>query len=209
MSFSPAQLLSLSKRIKAISQVGLTYSIDDYNLERYKELEHISYELTAAITDQPENIISGFYLNGKEYPTPKADIRAVVFNDQQQILLVREKEDRKWSLPGGWADIGYSPSEIAVKEVEEETGLIVKPAKLLAVFDKKFHPHPPELEYVYKICIRCIITGGQIKQSHDIMEAGFFDQENIPELSEKRVVLSQINLMFEFLHNPDKEVVFD
>ncbi len=203
------QPLELAKRIQAISQVGLTYSTDEYNRERFSELQTISYELIRLFTGLPLAVISDFYLTGKEYPTPKTDIRAVIFNSGREILLVREKADNRWSLPGGWADIGYSPKEIAVKEVAEETGLVVVPKRLLAVLDKNLHPHPPALEHTYKYFIQCDITGGEIKGAHDISEARFFPQLDLPPLSEERVTISQIDLMFEFLDNPAKEVVFD
>lgn len=137
------------------------------------------------------------------------DIRAVIFNDQNQILLVKEKADGKWSLPGGWADIGLSPTEVAVKEAFEETGFIVAPKKLLAVLDKRHHPHPPQLDYTYKIFIRCHITGGEHTGAFDILDVGFFDQNTIPELSTDRVLPSQIDLMFEYLYHPDKEAIVD
>lgn len=200
---------NLVKRIKAIAQIGLTYSSDDYNQSRYKELENISYALHALLTGIPVQQLSNFYLNEKEYPTPKTDIRAVIFNDQHEILLVKEQTDQKWSLPGGWADIGLSPKETAVNEVAEETGLIVKPKKLLAVLDKKYYPHPPELEYVYKYFIECSIEGGELIKAHDITDVSFFDQNSIPPLSEVRVLKSQIDLMFEFHYNPAKETIFD
>ena len=200
---------NLIKQIKAISQIGLTYSSDDYNLSRYKELENISNELHALLTGIPIEELSNFYLNGKEYPTPKTDIRAVIFNDRHEILLVKEHTDHKWSLPGGWADIGLSPKETAVNEVAEETGFIVRPKKLLAVLDKKYYPHPPELEYVYKYFIECTIEGGEITKAHDITEVSFFSQDSIPVLSEERVLKYQIDLMFEFHYNPHKETIFD
>jgi len=200
---------NLIKQIKAISQIGLTYSSDDYNLSRYKELENISYKLHLLFTGIPIEELENFYLNKKEYPTPKTDIRAVIFNDQHEILLVKEQTNQKWSLPGGWADIGLSPKETAVNEVAEETGLIVKPKKLLAVLDKKYYPHPSELEYVYKYFIECSIEGGEITKAHDITEVSFFNQNSIPTVSEERVLKSQIDLMFEFHYNPDKETIFD
>lgn len=200
---------NLIKRIKAISQIGLNYSTDDYNVGRYKELENISHELYSLLAGITVVELGNFYLNKKEYPTPKTDIRAVIFNNVHEILLVKEQTDNKWSLPGGWADIGLSPKETAVNEVAEETGLIVVPNKLLAVLDKKYYPHPPELEYVYKYFIECVIESGEITKAHDITEVSFFNQNSIPPLSEIRVLKSQIDLMFEFHYNPDKETVFD
>lgn len=164
----------LAKQVQAIAQRGLTFSTDDYNIERYSELESISHALLGIFTNTPQELIRNFYLNKREYPTPKTDIRGVVFNEKNELLMVRERDDNRWSIPGGWADIGYSPREIVVKEVAEETGFIAEAKKLLAVLDKKCHPHTPQLEYAYKIFIQCTITGGIIKEAHDIIEVAFF-----------------------------------
>src|SRR5699024_11339969 len=94
------------------------------------------------------------------YDTPKDDVRPVVFKDDK-ILKVKEDGDNLWAIPGGWGDIGLSPSEVAVKEVQEESGYEVKTTKLIAIFDKKFHPHPPSAYHVYKIMIQCEIVGGK------------------------------------------------
>ena len=160
-------------------------------------------------TGHPIEALSIYFNDKKEYITPKVDIRAVIFNERKEILLVKEKSDGKWSLPGGWADIGLSPTEIAVKEAFEETGFTVKATKLLAVMDKRCHPHPPQLDYVYKIFIQCEITGGEQAIAFDILDVAFFAQDAIPELSTDRVLPSQINLMFDYLNNPGKEAIID
>lgn len=201
--------LELAKRIKAIAQTGLIFSTDEYNIERYKELETISHKLINELTGIPVEMARDFCIDSKEYPTSKSDIRAVIFNEQNEILLVQETSDNKWSLPGGWAEIGYSPKEVAIKEVAEETGLEVTADRLLAVLDKKHHAHPVELTYVYKYFILCSVKGGAFTKAHDINKVSYFSQQNIPALSENRVIKSQIDLMFEFLYNPGKEVVLD
>ncbi len=182
-----------------MAHLGLTYANNEYDRERYHELEQISLEMMQQVSGQPLAEITAYFNTKKEYITPKVDIRAVIFNDQKQLLLVREKADGKWSLPGGWADIGFSPKEIAVKEALEETGFNVKPVKLLAIFDKRCHPHPPQPDYVYKIFIQCEIINGEKTEAFDIMDVGFFNQNAIPGLSEDRVLPAQINLMFEYL----------
>ena len=203
------KLLHISKRLKAIATTGLIYCEDAYNMERYNELNALSDSMVELLTGTTLETIRNFYLDSKEYPTPKADIRAVIFNEEKKLLMVREKSDNKWSLPGGWADIGYTPAEVAVKEVVEETGLMVKPFKLLAVLDKKNYRHPPQPEYVYKHFIACEIVGGNLTTAHDISEVAYFARNEIPELSEIRVVREQVTLMFEFLDDPQKTPIFD
>jgi len=206
---SSIAILNYAKRLKTIAHLGLTYSSNEYDLERYQELEQISLEMMAMVTGQPLEILSTYFQSKKEYITPKVDIRVVIFNEQQEILLVKEKADGKWSLPGGWADIGLSPTEVAVKEALEETGFTVKPKKLLAILDKRCHPHPPQLDYVYKVFIQCEISSGVYNAAFDILDIGFFAQNSIPELSTDRVLPSQIDLMFEYLNNLNKEAIVD
>lgn len=202
-------ILSYARRLKTMAHLGLTYAGNEYEVERYKELEQISLEIMNGLTGQPLEMLYVYFESKKEYITPKGDIRAVIFNGQQQILLLKEKADGKWSLPGGWADIGLSPTEVAVKEVLEETGLSVKPKKLLAILDKHCHLHPPQLDYVYKIFIQCEVTGGTQTAAFDILDTGFFAQNTIPELSSDRVLPSQIKLMFEYLNYSKKAAIVD
>ena len=95
----------------------------------------------ASIMDAPVEKLKNTQLPVLDYPTPQVDVRGFILNENDDILLVQEKSDKKWALPGGWADIGLSPSENVIKEVKEESGLEVEVIKLLAVYDKKCHPH--------------------------------------------------------------------
>lgn len=203
------ELLDIAQRIRALSQTGLVYSDNEYNTERYEELLHLSNAMTALITDNDVSTIEGCFSVENDYVTPKVDIRAAVFNDKNEILLVQERADGGWAMPGGWADVGYSPKEVAVKEVREETGLCVEPVRLLAVLDKRCQNHPPAPHYAYKIFILCKLIGGEFTSAFDILDKGFFKQDEIPPLSEERTLKSQIDLMFEYKKNPDKEALVD
>ena len=134
--------LELAKRIKAIAETGLVYTDGDYDQERYTELREIGIKLMSLVADRPIQVLDNFFLPQKDYPTPKLDVRAFVLNEKDEILMARERSDGKWTIPGGWSDIGSSPSEVAIREVQEETGLIVNAKRVLAVYDKQRHPHP-------------------------------------------------------------------
>jgi len=125
------------------------------------------------------------------------------------VLLARESADGKWSLPGGWADVGQSPKEVAAKEVKEETGLDVIPVTLLAVFDKRMHPHPPQPFYVYKMVIYCEATSTEITKGFDVLDVAWHDIANLPELSEDRILKSQIELVYNKVINQDFTAYFD
>ena len=206
------KLLAIAKRLQSIAQAGIFYSEDKpFDCERYEEISDLSVQILSQLTDEPIEKIGNLFTQERDgYQTPKVDIRAVVFNELGDILMVKEKVDGYWSLPGGWADVGYTPAEVAVKEVQEETGLIVKTVRLLAVMDKRNHPHPSEGWYVYKIFILCEKIGGEmLKNTTETSDIQYFNSNNLPPLSEPRNVISQIRLMFEYRDNPQKEVYFD
>ena len=197
------------KKLKNIADIGLLYAQDPFDRERYIELHDITLSLLSRLTDTPLSKIGDFYASITDYPTPKVDIRALVLNTQNQILLARERSDGRWSLPGGWADIGLSAREVAAKEVLEETGLTVSPTRLLAVFDKKCHPHPPQAFYVYKFVLLCEYVSGDLNPAHDILDVRYFGMDELPQLSENRILKSQITLVFQKVLDDDFETYFD
>jgi ADP-ribose pyrophosphatase YjhB (NUDIX family) len=209
----PSTLLVYAQRLQAISQAGLAYSTSAYDLERYQEVRAISIRLLAELTDEPFEKIVRVFASETGYQTPKVDVRAVLFRGIDQILLVREKVDQgKWTLPGGWADVGLTPFEVAVKEAREETGLVVKAMRLLALLDKREHPHPPQPWYVYKAFVQCEVTGGDlIQETSETEGARWFKSAEVPgiELSTDRVTQSQLTTLFRFAEDPDLPVLCD
>ncbi|MDP4166133.1 MAG: NUDIX hydrolase [Bacillota bacterium] len=182
--------------MQAIAQAGLAYTKDDFDRERFEQLRELSCEIIADYTETDFSKVKELFAGESGYQTPKVDVRAVIFKDHK-LLLVQEKADGKWALPGGWADIGFTPKEIAVKETLEETGLKVKAHKLLAVMDKKRHNHPPSAFHIYKLFISCQIVGGKAEAGTETQNLGFFSLENLPELSAARNTYEQIEYLFE------------
>jgi ADP-ribose pyrophosphatase YjhB (NUDIX family) len=197
------------KKIKSIADLGLLYCTNDYDKERYEELLAISLSLFSQIGDHKIEDLKDIFILVKEYPTVKVDIRAFVLSEDKKILMVKESADGKWALPGGWADIGYSAKETAVKECKEETGLDVEAIRLLAVFDKKMHQHPSQAFYVYKIAIYCELKSSELQKGFDVLDVQFFSIDNLPTLSEDRILKSQIELLFHQVVNGDLEAYFD
>ncbi|NJB36878.1 NUDIX hydrolase [Croceivirga sp. JEA036] len=184
--------LNLIKRLISLSDLGLFYAQDPYDQERYTELKQIGLELLGSVTDVPLKQLKHFFMPPEDYPTAKVDIRAFVLNDAGHILLAQEGSDGKWTIPGGWADIGNTPKEVAEKEVWEETGIAVKVNRLLAVYDKQRHPHPEEPFYIYKLVYACTMVGGELNHGFDMLNAAWFALENLPELSTPRILKSQL-----------------
>jgi ADP-ribose pyrophosphatase YjhB (NUDIX family) len=200
--------LLLAKKMQSIARAGLTYSENPYDIDRYEQLQQLAAEILHHYTETDMEIISDLIRSEKGYLTPKVDVRGVIFRDNE-ILLVREKIDGNWSVPGGWADVGLTPFEVAEKEVWEETGLMVKAIRLLAVLDKKCHDHPPDFYHVYKLFVFCKETGGALSGGLETSDAAFFTQDNLPSLSKNRITREQIDLLFEYKNNPDKETICD
>lgn len=200
--------LQWAKQLQSIAQVGLTYSKDVYDLERFELIRGISVEMLSYQTGIDKTRIKDSFANETGYATPKVDIRAVIFQDNK-LLMVKENADGDWALPGGWADIGLTPSEVAVKEVKEESGFDVKAVKLLGVLDKKCHPHPPSLYHVYKMFIQCEIIGGEPMQGIETNAVAFFSENELPSLSKARNTQSQIEWIFKSLNNPQEPVYLD
>ncbi len=190
------------------AQAGLTYSRDPYDQERYQVLQTIGAEILASHSGTATKDAAAVLALESGYATPKVDVRGVVFRERK-ILLVRERSEQLWAVPGGWADLGESPGECAVKEVREESGFGVRPTKVLAVLDRDKHDHPRLLWHVYKIFIRCELVGGQHRGSAETDAASFFGRGELPPLSTSRVNQAQITRLFEHDDHPELPTDFD
>ncbi|TAJ15677.1 NUDIX domain-containing protein [Marinilabiliaceae bacterium JC017] len=188
------EILKIAKSIQAISQTGIRFTKDNFDKQRFEELRELSVRLVAQIADSNIEKIRDLFTCETGFQTPKIDIRAVVV-EKGRLLLTKENSDNKWSLPGGYADINYSPSEIAEKEVFEETGLKVKTNRILAIIDTNKHSFPPLEYHFYKIVILCDLIEGELRGSDETEESDFFDFNNLPELSLKRNTYELIDLI--------------
>jgi ADP-ribose pyrophosphatase YjhB (NUDIX family) len=206
-------LLRIAQRLQALAQAGLMYSQSVFDTERYTEIQGLSLEVMASLTGQPVALLESLFSTETAYPTPKVDIRAVLFRGTEEVLLVQEKLDgNRWSLPGGWAEVGLTPFEVAVKEVREETGLETEAVRLLALLDKKRHPHPPQPWYIYKAFVLCRVLGGEL-QTDTVETAGvrWVHRSELAalDLSVDRVTLSQLEQMLEFARQPELPTICD
>ena len=188
----PQKAHVLLQQLKALAEIGITHADSGYDLERYQEIRKISLELLGDWVNQPVEKLEDFFLEPEDYPTPKVDVRAYIENEKGDLLLAQESVDGKWTIPGGWADIGETPLECVVKEVKEETGLEAEVIRLLAIYDKRCHPHPPRPHYVYKLIFLCRAKGGVLNPGFDMKGARFFSWDQLPELSEDRILSSQL-----------------
>ncbi|MEO1442881.1 MAG: NUDIX hydrolase N-terminal domain-containing protein, partial [Chloroflexota bacterium] len=149
--------LAWARRVQGIAQTGQHYTENGFDRERYQQLAALALEIIdahAASMDASE--LTELFRGEGGYATPKVDVRGVVFNSRNEVLLVRENLDGgKWTVPGGWADVNVPPSENTEREVLEETGYRVRAVKLLACYDRRLHGHPASLFHIYKLFFRC------------------------------------------------------
>jgi ADP-ribose pyrophosphatase YjhB (NUDIX family) len=200
--------LELAQKLQSIAQSGLFYSNNEFEIERYKLVMEIAEEMISMKTGFDKEEIHKLFIREAGHSTPKVDVRGVVFKDDK-ILLVKEKVDGKWTVPGGWADVGSTPSENAEREVFEESGFRVKAKKVLAVYDRNKQGHTPYIFHLYKIFFLCELIGGEAKTSFETDDVGFFGLDELPELSTGRITRRQIERFFEHYKNPDLPTDFD
>jgi ADP-ribose pyrophosphatase YjhB (NUDIX family) len=193
------------RTLTTVSQAGLTYSKDPFDRERYTQLKGLCAEIIAAHSGEALAEVQGKLEAEAGYPTPKVDVRAVVFQ-ADKVLMVRESSDGRWALPGGWADLGLSPGQVAVKEVREEAGFEVRPVKLLEVTG--IHK-APSLFSVYKLFVQCELVGGEAAPSIETTEVGFFGLAELPPLSERRTRPEHLERVFAHLTEPMRPTGFD
>jgi ADP-ribose pyrophosphatase YjhB (NUDIX family) len=192
--------LAAARELAAIAQTGAHFAKDPYDQKRYQRVSEIAAGLLAGCSDVPCETIHAWSKEEFGYATPKVDVRAFIW-DADRVLLIREDADGgRWTLPGGWADVNESPSESVVREVEEESGYIVKPIRLLAVLYREKQGHPPPFPYhVYKLFFHCEIAGGSAKKTAESSESAFFAEASLPGLSLSRVLPGQIQGFFQAL----------
>jgi len=200
--------LNWARRLQAIAQSGLAYSPHQYDLERYEAVREIAAEMMAEGSARAIAPIRDLFDGQAGQATPKVDVRAAVFREDR-ILLVLERADGGWTLPGGWADVEESPAEATVREVREESGYETRAVKLLAVYDRNRHGHPPIPFHAYKIFFQCELIGGQPTSSHETAGVDWFAENSLPALSTSRVTAAQIQRFFEHYRNPHWPTDFD
>jgi ADP-ribose pyrophosphatase YjhB (NUDIX family) len=196
------------KRLQAIAQDGLTYTRDNYDVRRYEQLREIAAEILAAHSTRDLEYARELLELEAGPATPKVDVRAAVFRNGK-ILLVKEPDDGGWSVPGGWADVGESPTEAAVREVNEESGYRVRAVSLISAYDRDRHEHPPIPYHVYKLVFLCEILDEAPVRRIDAHGVEFFGESGLPELSLSRVTPAQIERFFEHYRQPELPANFD
>ena len=178
-------LLRWSEALAAIARTGLGFSDNLYERERFQEVLHVAADIRAAAEDEGEAAplvqewMRQIGAGVAGYVTPKVAVGAVVGNERGEMLLVQRADNGVWLYPTGWADVGYSASEVAVKEVFEETGMEVDPVRLIAVLDGLrlgFTKVP-----LYSLVFYCRVVGGELRRHPlECTDVGWFREDDLP-----------------------------
>lgn len=205
---APAHWLAIAKQINSIAQSGLAFTNDKFDKERYLQLLDLSINIINKITEIDNSKLQFVFNRDIGYQTPKVGVRAVVVEDSK-ILLVKEKMDGKWTLPGGYADTGMTPSEIVINEVKEESGFDVRATRILGFIDYNKHQDRPFPFDIYVLYMQCEIISGEAMAGLETSEVGFFSINELPELSIRRVTRGQLVQMYQMAVSEHIQPVFD
>lgn len=205
-----SEWLTHAKRLQAIASTGLHFTKDEHDRERFAEVAEIANAMLAALGGVPVERIAGLVSDfAKGYATPKVDVRGALIEDDR-ILLVRERSDGRWTLPGGFADVGLSAAQNVEKEMLEEAGLAVAARALYGVRHKAKRPYEPDARDFYKLFFLCERTGGADPcAGAETCDARFFPRDALPELSLARVLESDIHAAFAFRAGERSTALFD
>lgn len=193
--------LTIGRELQALAQTGLTFTQDQFDIQRYTRLRELAASLLADGFNTEPKVLLDLFQTQSGYATPKVDVRGAAFRDGK-ILMVREVSDGYWTLPGGWADVNQSAAECTVREIFEESGFEARAVKLAAVHDYQKSGHPPRQYFsCYKMFFLCEITGGAARASNETSEIAFFARDALPPLSLGRTTVAQITRMFDHAGN--------
>lgn len=200
--------LDWAREIQALAQTDFHYTKNHFQQERDNRLQEIAAEIIAEHSNLDFSAVKETFRMQAGYATPRVDVRAAIFQNDR-LLLVRERADNGWTMPGGWADVGDRPSEAVEREVREEAGFEARAKRIVGIYDAN-RLTPLELFHAYKIVFLCDIVGGEAKSSIETSEVAFFSKGNLPvELSSERTKLRHIQDAFLAHQDPLAGTVFD
>ncbi len=202
------RLLEWAREIQALAQTGRHYAKDDFQRDRCERLMQIAAEMISENSGIDVLSLAQAFTAQIGYATPKIDVRAAVFRDQK-LLLVRERLDGGWTMPGGWADVGDTPSKAAEREVWEEAGFHVQAHRVVGVYDAN-RRDPLEVFHAFKIVFFCDILDGEARPSQETSEVAFFGEHEIPPIfSGERTTARHVRDAFAVLLDAGRPAIFD
>lgn len=210
----PGQRLhAIAVELAAMAQNGLTYATDRYDLARYQRLQGAAADILALLGDCDARELRTALAAERGHATPKVDVRGALFDPAGRVLLVRERRDGRWTLPGGWADALDPPAVAVEREFAEEAGLAVRATRLVAVHDgSRRNGHGATPWHIYKLffCVERRDEADPVAGlDGETTDVGFFPLDQLPPLSTRRCTTEQLRLLATYHADPLLPASFD
>ncbi|MCQ2529549.1 MAG: NUDIX hydrolase N-terminal domain-containing protein [Saccharofermentans sp.] len=192
-SSAASRIVEISHELQAIAACGKQYAKNQFDIEHFDSVNKLAAELlTLAVNDMPLESAVKLFEDNEGYQTPKIDTRAVIFNERDEVLLVRDY-DGKWALPGGWCDYDQSIVSNTVKEAYEEAGLRVKPLRLAAAHSHKMRNNPNSFFSVMRFFMLCEVESGEFTANSETSESAYYPVDALPsDLNSHKATPEQI-----------------
>jgi ADP-ribose pyrophosphatase YjhB (NUDIX family) len=200
--------LQWAREIQSLAQIGLTFSDNEHQRENFRRLQEIAAEMVQDRTGRDKGELMEIFASQPGYATAKVDVRGACLRGDR-ILLVRERVDGRWCMPGGWADVGEYPSDMVAREVLEESGFRVRPRKVVGIYDANRGGRPLEFFHAYKLVFLCDILDGSPQTSLETVDVGFFRFDDLPELSTNRTDRRHLREVLAHARDPGRPAAFD
>jgi ADP-ribose pyrophosphatase YjhB (NUDIX family) len=172
-------LIRLADELRALSNAGLRFTEDPYQIERYHRIIEISAELTSAVNGHAPAELRRLFLEDLHYMTPYTVVDTVIFDEMERILLIQRADNGRWALPGGACEVGEVAATAAAREVWEETGCIVEIDHLIGVFDSR-HSKEELLHHLYIFLFTGHLIGGAPRITRETQDIRWFAADEIP-----------------------------
>ncbi|RZS79473.1 ADP-ribose pyrophosphatase YjhB (NUDIX family) [Motilibacter rhizosphaerae] len=198
--------------LAAVAQTGLHYAEDPFDRARYAQVADVAEALRAVVASGSVAGLRPLVDPDGGHATPKVDVRGVVLDDQERVLLVRERSDGRWTPPGGWCDPLEPPTASALREITEEAGVTARVVRLAGVLDRDLRGHlPKHPTAVYKLLFVCrpVDLGSGTQDAKEILDVGWFPLDDLPPLSQSRITVEELEICRAALRDPALPTVVD
>lgn len=179
------KLIMLAEELRGIAKNGLLYASDQHDIERYQRVLEIASEVFSPVVSHPPKWVFESLAKECGHITPKVGVAAAIFNGDKKLFLVQRADNKLWAMPGGWAEIGETPAQCVVREVAEETGLMVRVSDLIGIYDSNAHGFN-HLHHIYHLVFLCEVISGELRINKECLAAGYFSMHELPPLSPGR-----------------------
>lgn len=207
----PERVRRAAIAVSALAHDGLAYSRNEFDRDRFTQLSAVADDLFALLSGRPASEFAMTLGTDVGYVTPKIEVRGGVVDEQDRLLMLRERLDGRWSLPGGFADPLDTPSLAVEREILEETGYPARAVKLVACLDRDTQGHLPKFPIsMWKLFFLCRLTGpAQPPKELETLDVGWFSLDDLPELSTGRVLPHELERIVAHAHDPSLPTEFD